>query len=78
MYRIIESRTDKGILYIVQKNRKWIIPWKWHDCKLKVFYGYGTIVYKACFATRNEAEKYIKHKGSIVNGLIPGHPFYQD
>lgn len=78
MYRIIESRTDNEIRYIVQKKRRCIIPRKWRDCKLKVFYGYGTIVYKASFATRNEAEEYIKHKGSIVNALIPGFRFYQD
>ena len=46
--------------------------------QLEVFYGPGTIVYKAIFAMKEEAEDYIKHKGAIVNGLIPGHPFYQE
>ena len=78
MYRIIESNNGKDACYIVKKNRKWIFPWKWHDCKLEVFYGPGTVVYKAIFATKEEAEDYIKHKGAIVNGLIPGHPFYQE
>ena len=77
MHRIIESKNEKGICYIVQKNRKWVIPWRWHNCKLEVFYGCGTIVYDAIFATRDEAEKYIKHTGSMVNGVNPGCLFYQ-
>ena len=76
MYRIIESRDKGKVLYTVQKNRKWIIPWKWHNCKLEIFYGSGTIVYSAIFASKEEAELYIKHKGSMVNGLIPGFHYY--
>jgi hypothetical protein len=76
-YRIIESRGDKGkILYTVQKNRKWIIPWKWHNCKLEIFCGPGTIVYPAIFTSKEQAKLYIKHKGSMVNGLIPGFYHY--
>ncbi len=78
MYRIIKEYREKGILYTVQKNRKWFIPWKWHDCKLEVFYGPGTIIYKASFATKEEAETYIKHKGTAVNALIQGYKFYQE
>ena len=79
MYRIKESTGKDGKpVFTVQKNRKWIIPWKWHDCKVEVFCGAGTVLFKASFATREEAERYIRHKGGMVNGLIPGHPFYQD
>ena len=77
MYRIIESKNEKEIRYTVQKNRKWIIPWRWHNCKLEVFCGFGTMVYNAIFATRDEAEKYIKYNGAMVNGVIPGFLFYQ-
>ena len=76
MYRIIESRDKGKVLYTVQKNRKWIIPWKWHNCKLEIFYGPGTIVYPAIFTSKEEAELYIKHKGSMINGLIPGFHYY--
>lgn len=76
MYRITELKGGEKTLYVVQKNRKWIIPWKWHDCKLEVFYGAGTVVYPAIFMSRGEAEKYIKHKGSWVSALIPGFHFY--
>ena len=78
MYRIIKLRDEGKVLYKVQKNRKWIIPWKWHDCKLEIFYGAGTIVYPATFTSKDEAEQYIKHKGSTVNGLIPGFYFYTE
>jgi len=75
MYRIIDTKEG---YFRVQKNRKWIIPWKWHDCKLEVFVGAGIIVSAAIFKTKKEAELYIKHKGSIVNGLISGHYFYNN
>ena len=76
MYRIIESKNNGKVLYTVQKNRKWIIPWKWHNCKLEVFYGCGSIVYTATFASKKDAEQYIEHKGSMANGLIQGCYFY--
>lgn len=79
MYRIVtKENSEKEIHYTVQKNRKWIIPWKWHDCKIEVFCGCGTIVYPATFKSKEEAEQYIKHKGSMVNGLIPGTYFYTE
>ena len=78
MYRIIKLKNEGKILYTVQKNRKWIIPWKWHDCKLEIFYGAGTIIYPATFASKDKAEQYIKHKGSMVNGLTPGFYFYTE
>jgi len=76
MYRISELKEGEKTLYVVRKNRKWIIPWKWHDCKLEVFYGPGIVVYPAIFQSRDEAEKYIEHKGSKVNAMIPGFRFY--
>lgn len=78
MYRIVKEKNEREIRYTVQKNKKWIIPWKWHDCKIEVFVGAGTVVYKASFPTKKDAEEYIEHKGSMVNGLIIGHPFYVD
>ena len=78
MYRIIKLMDEGKILYKVQKNRKWIIPWKWHDCKLEIFYGAGTIVYPATFTSKEEAEQYIKHKCSMACGLIPGFYFYTE
>lgn len=78
MYRIKESRNEGKVLYVVQKNRKWIIPWKWHNCKFEVFCGGGIIVYPATFSSKEEAEQFIKHNGSMVNGLIPGFYFYTE
>lgn len=79
IYRIIELRNEEGkVGYMVQKNRKWIIPWKWHNCKLEIFCGGGTLIYPAAFRSKEEAEQYIKHKGSMVNGLIPGFYYYTE
>ena len=36
------------------------------------------LVYFESFATKEEAEGYIKHRGATVNALIPGYKFYQE
>ena len=78
MYRIIKLKNEGKILYTVQKNRKWIIPWKWHNCKLEIFCGAGTIVYPATFTSKEGAEQYIKHNGSMINELITGFFSYTE
>lgn len=64
--------------YLVERK----LLWKWHKCKIEVFYGCGTIVYSAIFETEEEAQKYIdrkkKRKSTNVNSLITGHLFYNE
>ena len=80
IYRIVVEEVKNGEFhYLVQRKRKGILPWwKWRDCKVEVFYGAGSAIYRARFSTIEEAQKYIEHKGSMVNALIPGHSFYTE
>lgn len=77
-YRIVKKVCEETYYTVERRFKLWFIKGKWRRCKLEVFYGYGSVLYPAVFETYEEAKKYVEHKGALVNGLIPGHPFYQD
>lgn len=78
-YRIVEKQDSGKTYYSVEKRFKlWFIKSRWYICKIEVFYGCGMVQYPAIFETYTDAENYVSHKGSLVNGLIWGHYFYQE